>query len=146
MRILLPLIACLVILGAGGAVMDSLDDFRSDEVSQSYNVTTASGITSANVVLAEPLWDNSVVNATPSSNYSGDSPVASSYTQASRTVQVTGLSGNYTRTLTMTYTTQDLEDYPGVEEAFIHVPFAYMLVLIIVPLLVIVAVVVSRRT
>lgn len=143
MRNFIILLAAVVIIGGMGALLDSIDDFRSDEVTQDFSVVTSVGVTSANVVLAENLWDSSVVHATPSSNIS-EAVVANSYTGATRTLGLTGLSANTTRTVTVDYRTADLADYPGVNEGSKHLPVLVIAGIILIPFVLVIKTLLGR--
>lgn len=79
--------------------------------SESDTVSTAVGVTSANVTLTYDIWNNSTAEVISiTSNVSGDTPVASTYTAATNRLLVTGLSANASHGLTTTYNNAGLID------------------------------------
>ena len=96
-------------------VMDSSHTLQTDvEVQTEAAVVTGAGVTDADIVLDEALWDddNSYVTRITSDNV-GDTPVAGVYTAGTTTLNVTGLAAADTRTLVLTYEYDGLEDYTG---------------------------------
>jgi len=96
-------------------VMDSTHSLQTDEYVQSEAaVATGVGVTAADVVLDEALWDDataSVISIT--SDEVTDVPVANTYTAGTQTLNITGLAADDSRTLTITYEYDGLTDYTG---------------------------------
>lgn len=96
-------------------VMDSTHSLQTDEYVQSEAaVATGAGVTAADVVLDEALWDDataSVISIT--SDEVTDVPVANTYTAGTQTLNITGLAADDSRTLTITYEYDGLTDYTG---------------------------------
>lgn len=107
---------CLIILLLG-AVMAGIRDFRSAEISRPYNVTTAAGITSANITLTQDLYDDDTAYITITSNITGDAAVPFSYTPATRSLLVSGLAENSLRQLSVEYRYNQLDTYWGADLA-----------------------------
>jgi len=96
-------------------VLDSSHELQTDEYVQSEAaVVTGVGETAADVVLDEALWDSSATHVLSiTSDEVTDVPVAGTYTAGTQTLNVTGLAADDSRTLTITYEYDGLEDYTG---------------------------------
>jgi len=95
------------------AIMISLDSFRLTDQEEPHNVTTGASVTSANLTLAQDLYNDDTVNASVTSNLTSDAPVPSTYTASTNVLLVTGLDDSATRQLTVTYSVDALTDYWG---------------------------------
>ena len=74
-------------------------------------VATGAGVTTADVVLTEALWDDDVANVVSiTSTHVPDTPTADSYVSGTKTLTVGGLIEAQTRTLTVTYKYKDTAD------------------------------------
>lgn len=96
-------------------VMDSAHTLQTDaEVQTEAAVVTGAGVTDADIVLTEALWDddNTYVTSITSDNVL-DTPVAGVYTAGTLSLNVTGLAAADTRTLVLTYEYDGLTDYTG---------------------------------
>ncbi|BAZ96702.1 hypothetical protein DEHALATV1_0074 [Dehalococcoides mccartyi] len=111
-----------VILGIFGVVAifnvmpvftDSAHELQIDSISEAKTaVTTGSGETSADVVLVNELYKDRATSVTSiTSTVLTDVPVAGTYTAATRTLEVTGLTQSETRTLTINYNIDALEEW-----------------------------------
>ncbi|BAS31173.1 hypothetical protein [Dehalococcoides mccartyi] len=92
---------------------DSAHDLQVDTVSEAKTaVTTGVGETSADVVLVNELYRDRATSVTSiTSTVLTDVPVAGTYTAATRTLEVTGLTQSETRTLTINYDMDALEEW-----------------------------------
>lgn len=87
-------------------VLDSFDSVGRAEATNTATVTTGVGVTTGNVTLHNSLYENvvtSVNNITSTDN--DDAPLSASYATATKALAISGLDGNTTRTLTVTYDT-----------------------------------------
>jgi len=107
------LVAALIIILLLPASILAIDQFRLDEQSDPFNVTTGSGVTSANVTLSQELYGDETRNASVTSNLTGDAPIASSYTSSTQVLNVTGLVASESRQLTVEYKIDRMGDYYG---------------------------------
>jgi len=110
-------------------VMDASHELQTDVYTQTESdVTTGSGETAADVVLDEALWDDSTTHIDSITSDNGsDTPVAGTYTAATKTLNVTGLAESSTRTLTITYEYDALTDYTGMGELVAVAPLLLFL-------------------
>lgn len=138
------MLGAVIVLGTLGAINSSIFDFRTDELEQTFSVTTGSGETTANVTLSNSLWQDDVAHAEATSNNTSDAPSAQSYNTTSRQLLVGGLVADTTHTLTVTYNSQGLGEYTGAEEGVRHLPMVIILGLILVPLLTALGVFIKR--
>jgi hypothetical protein len=84
-------------------VTDAVYDFRTDVKEDSFYYSTGVGVTVANVTLTKALYNDDQSTASAISDYSTDLPVVAGYHTSTRVLDLTGLAGNYTRTLTVSY-------------------------------------------
>lgn len=96
-------------------VMDSTHDVQTDRyVETEAAVATGAGETSAGVVLTYELYNNvntSVISIT--SDEGTDTPAAGTWTESTKTLTVTGLAAEDSRTLTITYEYDALTGFTG---------------------------------
>lgn len=113
--------AVILVLGAAmliifaPAILDSVGDFRTNEQTAAYDVTTGAGATTANITVTEPVYNGATANIAVSSNDTDDAPIPSIYTSASKKITITGLAESTTRRLTFVYKISGLDDYIGAE-------------------------------
>ena len=112
------------------AVLDGIQDFRTRVASQTFQVVTGASDNNANVVLDSPLWDNAISHITLVASNETEAATANTYNGTTRTLNVNGLTGNITRTITVNYRTPALDDYTGADAFIQHVPTGYVFGLI----------------
>lgn len=117
-------------LPVSGAVYDFRTDLRTDE----FTSPTGVGVTSANVTLGEPLYDDDTQTIDILSDLSTDTPAFSSYTTATRVVNISGLSANTTRILTVSYDVDALGGSDALNTFVGYVPWMWMLIIIVFPI------------
>jgi len=96
-------------------IMSSTNELKTDAYTQTIpTVTTGAGETTTDIVLTLDLYnaDTTKIISITSDNIA-DTPVAGTYTEATKTLNVTGLAESDTRTLTITYSYDALEEYTG---------------------------------
>jgi hypothetical protein len=104
-KIVIGVFAIFLLLGAfASPISDGIKGWRTNNTTQSFTVTTGGGVTTANVTLAYDLYQASLpeIIALTSNNVS-DTPVASSYTESTKVLDITGLAASTTRNLTVNY-------------------------------------------
>lgn len=119
MKSVIIIFAALVLMACAPFAFASIDSAASDEYTQTFNsVTTGAAITSANVTLAQNIFEDHINQVQSiSSNISGDSPSATYINTVSKALQVSGLSPSSTRTLSITYLT-DSSTMPAMMSVF----------------------------
>jgi len=133
--VVIGVVAVIILALTLPSIPTAVEDFRTETLSQSYSVTTGVGVTIGSVPLASSLWNDSVAYVTNiSSNITGDSPLADNYTAASRTVGITGLSANTTRSLTVSYRTGGLSANPAADSGITFLPSVIVGLIILIPL------------
>ncbi len=119
MKPVMLLLGALVIILLLPSTVPSIQDFRSESFTEAQgSITTAAGITSANVTLTQDLFDDAtseIVSITSSD--ATDIPLATTYTAASNKLLVIGLNDDASRTLTIVYKIGTLTDFWGVDLA-----------------------------
>lgn len=117
-------------LPVSGAVYDFRTDLREDEFTSPTGVL----VTTANVTLGKPVYDNDTSTIDYFSDLSTDVPVYSSYNATSRQLGVAGLTDNTTRTLTITYDIDALGGSDALNTFVGYVPWMWMLLIIVFPI------------
>ena len=104
-RVFIGIMAIFLLLGAFATpITDGIKTWRTNDTSDGFVVVTAGGITDANVTLSYNLYQEALAEVSSiSSNDTDDSPVAATYTDATKILQITGLDDAETRTLTVNY-------------------------------------------
>lgn len=98
----------MAIIGVGvivmmlGAIMWGIKDFRGDDFTEPHIITTTAE-TSAIIVLANEVLDDSTVNISITSNNSDDAPIPYHYASNGRQLTITGLNDNDSRTMSVEY-------------------------------------------
>lgn len=125
-RAFLVILAVFLLLGAGAtAIIQGVHTWRTDDTTEQFAVSTAAGVTTANVTLGGTLFQNAtseVVSIT--SNVTGESPIASAYTSATQVLLVAALTPNTTHTLTINY-------YADTSDSVVYAIGPYLALLII---------------
>lgn len=97
----------LIIMGAVFLLLMPLTmavyDFRTDVREDTFSVDTGVGVTSGNVTLIKPVYDDDTSTIDVSSDLATDIPVFNTYNTTSRQTNFTGLTANTTRILTVSY-------------------------------------------
>lgn len=107
------LVAAVIIILLLPASILAIDQFRLDEQTDPFNVTTAAGVTSANITLSQELYGDETRNASVSSNLTADAPVASDYTGSTQVLYITGLQASESHQLSVEYKIDRMGDYFG---------------------------------
>lgn len=123
----------LILAFVAGALVDGVDDFRSNVYTETFDGATSAGVTSANVQLDYYLWKDNLSNASVISNDTDDSPYLSSYNATSRQVTISGLAEDTSgRQLEVTYKSTGLTEYGGAEGFALSVPTIIMVLIIVI--------------
>jgi hypothetical protein len=123
MKAIIVIVGAIILLGAlAYGIMPTIQDFQTENIDQNINVSTGVGVTTATMTLGSTVWNDSLAYLSISSNNSSDVPIATSYNVTSKSLTVSGLSDNTTRILTISYKTNGLDEYRGVEQATTALP------------------------
>lgn len=130
-RVFFVVLAIFLLLGAfSSPILDGIKGWRTEDTTEAFSVTTAAGVTTANVTLANDLYQDDVSEVISiSSNISGESPIASTYSDTSGKLLVSALNPSATHTLTVNY-------YADTDSDVIYVVGPFLPLLIIGGLLV----------
>ena len=109
-------------------------DFRTDLRTDEFSSTTVGSQTSENVTLGKPVYDDDTGTIDILSDESTDTPAFSSYTTATRVVNISGLSANTTRVLAVSYDIDALEGSDALNTFVGYVPWIWMLIIIVFPM------------
>ncbi len=144
--VVIGLLAFLFLLLMLPSIPNAVESFRTDTLSQEYNVTTTGGVSIAGIGLSNSLWNNDVAYVTGfSSNSSTDSVIADNYTASGRTLNLTGLTAGTTRLLEVSYRTAGLVDNTGADTGITFLPGIAVGMVIIIPLLIVAGVLLGGR-
>lgn len=125
------LIAVVIIIFFLPALLLSLDTFRLVDRVEPHIV--ASGVASANVTLAQDLYDDDTKHVTSiSSNVTTDAAIASTYTPSTNVLLITGLDSTKSHYLTFTYSMDRLEDYVAAKQATLVIPALILLGILVI--------------
>jgi len=116
LSMVLGIIAIAIAFVVFPIVLDATDTVLSHtgNVKESDSATTDATVTTADIVLDYPLYNDDVANVVSiTSSDAADTPSASAYAAATKTLTVSGLAESTTRTLTTTYVTESMGVYTG---------------------------------
>lgn len=113
MKALTLLIGAIIVILLLGATLGAINEFRSTDIEEPYNVSTGANETTVDIELTQELFGDNTISATVTSNLTGDAPVSYSYESSTQTLTVAGLLESSSRRLTIDYKTDALWDYPG---------------------------------
>ncbi len=116
MKSAIILLAAVVVILFLPASLTAINDFRMTDFPESHLLTTTN-VTTSSVTLTQAVFNDSLTNISLSSNNTGDAPLATSYTAATKTLALDGLQTGVTRNLIVTYKINALTDYTGGEIA-----------------------------
>lgn len=118
-------------------------DFRTDVREDAFTVATATGNTSACVILLQPIYgdDTNTIGYISSIN---ETPTFSSYNSTTRELATSGLTENTTRTLTVSYDVNALTFSDAIDTFIDWVPFIWYMLIIAFPVAALVAIFTGR--
>lgn len=104
-RVLFIILAVFLLLGAFTTpILEGIEAWRTEDTTESFAVTTAAAQTTANVTLANDLFQNDVAEViTITSNITGEAPIATSYTSATKVLLLSALNASATHTIIINY-------------------------------------------
>lgn len=143
--VVIGVVVILILIMALPAIPDAVESFRTDTLTQSYTLATGAS-NNGSVALSNNLWNSDIAYISRvASTLATDNSVASTYTAASRSVLVTGLAANTTRTLTIDYRTAGLEENTAADTGITLLPGIVVGMVIIIPLIVVAGLLLGRR-
>lgn len=110
-------------------------DFKTDLRSDEIGAVTAVGVTSDNVVLGQAIYDDDVTTVSVLSDLATDSPafIGATYSSSPPSGNVSGLTANATRTLTITYDVDALAGSTAISTLVDRISWIYLLMAIAFP-------------
>lgn len=110
--VLFGIIALFLLIGPFRApISDGIKGWRTSETTENYNVTTAAAVTSANVTLSYDLYQAATAEVIGiTSNVTTETPVANTYTEATKRLLISGLDADATHTLAVSYYAETDDD------------------------------------
>jgi 1-aminocyclopropane-1-carboxylate deaminase/D-cysteine desulfhydrase-like pyridoxal-dependent ACC family enzyme len=103
-KVFIGILAIFLLLGAfSGAILDGIKGWRTEDTTQSYVVATGAGVTTANVTLSLELYNDEVTEVISVTSNETETPIASSYDDATQKLLIAALNANDSRTLTVNY-------------------------------------------
>jgi len=104
-KVFIAILAVFLLLGAfASPIREGIEGWRTDDTTEAFSpVTTAAGVTSANVTLAADLFQDSTSKVVSVSSNTTETPVATSYDAATNYLLISALDADTTRTLTINY-------------------------------------------
>ena len=104
-RVFVGILAIFLLLGAFATpINDGIKGWRTNDTSQDFDVNTGAGVTGANVTLSYNLYQEALAEVQSiTSNDTDDTPIASTYTDATKVLEITGLDDSEGHALTVNY-------------------------------------------
>ena len=92
-------------------ISDGIKGWRTSSATENYNVTTAAAVTAANVTLSYDLYQAATAEVIGiTSNVTTETPVANTYTEATKVLLISGLDADATHTLAVNYYAETDDD------------------------------------
>jgi hypothetical protein len=104
-KVLFGVLAVFLLLGGFATpIMDGIKSWRTEDTTESFAITTGAGETTENVTLTNDLFQDDVSEVIGiTSNVTGESPIATSYTTSTNVLLVSALNPSATHTLSVNY-------------------------------------------
>ena len=125
-------------------VSEAVHDFRTALRTDTFLTATGVGVTSANETLWGDLYECDLGSIDIDSDDATDTPVPNSANCTSRVLNITGLSGNTTRILEITYAYDALEGFDAINIFVDYLPFIWILLIILFPVAALAALLLGR--
>lgn len=111
---------------------DMVYAFRTEQETDESTVATGAGITTSNVTLTQFVYDDDINTISVTSTIN-EVPAISSYNSTSKTVLVSSLTANETRTLSITYDTDVITDNDAINTLLDRADWIWVLIVIAFP-------------
>lgn len=125
-------------------VSQAIYDFRTDIREDVFAVTTGGAETTTAEVLLKPVYDDDTGTISLLSDLATDTPALDAYTPATQVVDISGLTADSSRELTVTYDTDALSVHAAVSIVMDLLPMIWILILVAFPVVSLI-VIVKRR-
>lgn len=104
-KVFVAILGVFLLLGVfATSINTGIKGWRTVDTTESAVVTTAAGITTANVTLTGDLFQNNITEVISiTSNVTGEEPVATSYASSTNRLLVSALDANTSHRLTLNY-------------------------------------------
>lgn len=112
---------------------DMVYEFRTEAQTDNFSVETGAGVSSSNITLDDFIYDNDDDTIEYDSSID-ETPVTSSYNATTKTLLVSSLTANTTRTLEITYDVDAIEDNDAINALLDRFAWIWMLVNIAWPM------------
>jgi hypothetical protein len=114
-------------------ITEMVYDFRTDLEDDTFTVTTAVGVTSANTTLLHAIYDNDTDTISYTSNIT-EVPAFSTYNSTTRQLLTTGLTANVTRLLVVYYDIDAITDSDAINTLLDRLPWLWILICAVFPM------------
>lgn len=109
---------------------EGIYDFRTDPRTDTFTTITAAGVTTGNATLGADPYDCDTTNLDINSDLGTDTPIPTSINCTTRFLDISGLTANTTRTLTITYDFDALQGSSAINNLVDRVPWIWLIVII----------------
>ena len=123
---------------------EGIYDYRTDVRTDTFNITTAAGVTAANVTLHRPIFDADTNTLSYFSDNTADSPAFSDYDSVTRRLEVSGLAADDTRELDVLYDIDALAASLAINNFLNVLPFIWIIIIVAFPAAALAAVLMGR--
>lgn len=121
-------------------------DFRTDVREDLFNYETGGGVTTANVVLHTPIYNDDINTIVLYSDLATDVPLFSAYNTTTRLLDITGLTVASNRTLRVNYDINALVDNVALSTFMDWLPFIWFIVIAVLPMVALYVIIKYRRS
>ena len=126
-------------------ITQAIYDFRTDVQTDTFTSDTGVGQTTDNVTLTQELYSDNLSSIDNIlSSISDDSPVVASYNATTRLTDITGLSDNNTRTLTVSYDVDAVVGSDAINDLADKVPWIWLIIFALFPVTALAAMFIRR--
>jgi len=115
-------------------VTTAIYDFRTDLREDTFSNSTGVGVTTADITLFKPVYDDDTETIDILSDLATDVPAYSSYNGTSRQLGISGLTDNTSRIFTITYDIDALDGHDAISTLMDIIPFMWILVMVAFPM------------
>lgn len=121
-------------------------DYRTDVREDLFNYETGGGVTTANVVLHSPIYNDDTSTIVLYSDLATDVPLFAAYNTTTRLVDITGMTAASNRTLRVNYDTDALVSNVALSTFMDWLPYIWLLIVFTLPMAAIYVIIKYRRS